>query len=101
MAKKSINHKRKHTRKSKHYSSKRRHYTGGATSASTYAMSVVGDTNTQFKNVFGPANNRQKHRGRGKTKKGGYWSQVISQAVVPFTLWGMQNRYRRNKTNKR
>jgi hypothetical protein len=114
MGKKSINCKRKHTRKSKHYSRNGKYHGGGATSASTYEMSVVGDTNTQFNNVFGTGNNSRsnvitplsrqgggRRKSRGKTKRGGYWSQVVNQAVVPFALWGMQNRYRRKKTHKR
>jgi hypothetical protein len=35
--------------------------------------------------------------GKRRTKKGGFWGQVISQALVPFGLWGLQNRFSRRK----
>jgi hypothetical protein len=34
---------------------------------------------------------------RSRNKKGGLWGEVINQAVVPFTLLGMQQSYRRKK----
>jgi|APCry1669189534_1035231.scaffolds.fasta_scaffold155496_1 hypothetical protein len=37
---------------------------------------------------------------KSRSKKGGYWAQVINQALVPFGLWGMQNRYGKRGTRK-
>jgi hypothetical protein len=34
---------------------------------------------------------------RRRTKKGGYWGQVLSTALVPFGLWAAQNRYSKRK----
>lgn len=124
MANRSLKYRYRKHRKSKHRS-KRNGYRGGRhlpnapnpnsySSGSSYEMAVVGDGNTQFQNVFGPSNNSQsnvirglqgqiggKRKMKGKSRKGGYWSQVINQAVVPFALWGMQNRYRRNNKTKK
>jgi hypothetical protein len=35
--------------------------------------------------------------GRKRSKKGGFWGEIISQALVPFSILGMQQTYRRNK----
>jgi len=32
-----------------------------------------------------------------RSKKGGYWGQVLSTALVPFGLWAAQNRYSKRK----
>jgi len=118
MVKKSKILRRKHHRKSRHHSRRRKYHRGGAnapnpsqySSASTYMESAVGSMKTQLNNVFGQNNNSQSNEIRGlqgqiggkknKTKRGGYWGQVVNQAVVPFALWGMQNRYNRHKRNK-
>jgi hypothetical protein len=43
----------------------------------------------------------QKAGKRGSRKrKGGIWGSVINQAIVPFSLLGMQQSYRRKKNNK-
>jgi hypothetical protein len=39
--------------------------------------------------------------GRKRTRRGGYWGQVISNALVPFGLWAAQNRYSRRKGSRR
>jgi hypothetical protein len=31
--------------------------------------------------------------GGKRTKRGGYWGKVLSQALVPFSLWFAQNKY--------
>lgn len=41
---------------------------------------------------------KRRHRGV-RSKKGGYWAQVIEQALVPFGLLGLQNVYA-NRTRK-
>lgn len=93
-------------------------YSDGA----SYMMKTVGAGPKQFDNVFMPngrnggnvgnTNNAvrglqgqragSKHRGgrykcRTKKRRGGYWGEVISQAVVPVGLLGMQQSYRRNQ----
>ena len=35
--------------------------------------------------------------GKRRTKKGGYWSQVTSTALVPFGLWAAQNRFSKRR----
>ena len=89
-------------------------YSDGA----SYVKAAVGSTNTQYENVFKNPNNTSPSNGliglQGqkisggrkykkhpkKSKKGGYWSQVVNQAVVPFTLWGMQSTYRSKRGGK-
>jgi hypothetical protein len=104
----------------------RKHKRGGAgapdpssySSAATYGMAVNGTTNSQFERVFSqtgpdaafPSNqsvgvqgqnvgyspsNAQK--GGSRKKKGGFWGQILNQALVPFTLLGMQQTYRRKR----
>lgn len=40
--------------------------------------------------------------GKRRTKRGGYWGKVLSQALVPFSLWFAQNKYgtRKNRGKK-
>ena len=38
---------------------------------------------------------------RRRSKKGGYWSEVVSRAVVPFALLGLQNRYKKHGTKRK
>lgn len=41
---------------------------------------------------------RSKGRGRGRSQGiGGYWGAVLEQAVVPLTLLGLQQTFRRKK----
>lgn len=35
--------------------------------------------------------------GKRRTKRGGYWGQVLSNALVPFGLWAAQNRYSKRR----
>jgi len=42
---------------------------------------------------------RRKRGHHTKKRRGGFLGQVINQAIVPFTLLGMQQKYRRNKSN--
>ena len=49
----------------------------------------------------GPQNGgKRKGKGKKSGKKGGYWAQVIEQALVPFGLVGLQNMYGSRKTKK-
>ena len=83
-------------------------------SASTYMRAAVGTGNQQYNNVFESSKNSSNSNGivglqgqragkRGGTKKrrGGYWSQVINNAIIPFTLLGLQQTYRRKKGGRK
>ena len=39
--------------------------------------------------------------GRRRYRKGGFLGEVVNQAIVPFTLLGMQNTYRRGRKGGR
>jgi hypothetical protein len=39
--------------------------------------------------------------GRRRHRKGGFLGEVVNQAIVPFTLLGMQNTYRRKRGGSR
>jgi len=44
---------------------------------------------------------KRKSRSR-RSKRGGYWGQIINQALVPFGLLGLQNAYaKRTKKNRK
>ena len=105
----------------------RRHRKGGASaadpstysSASSYGMAVNGTGNSQFERVFSqtgpdaqyPSNQIVGVQGQNlgyspsatiqkagsRKKKGGFWGQIINQALVPFGILGMQQTYRRKK----
>ena len=102
---------------------RRRKQRGGFSSAWNQVFDTVGSGDTQYNNTFvkgGPfhgslqnvsgtqpssvaMNAVLNHKGGSRkrssrrSKKGGYWGQVLSQALVPFGLWGLQNRYSRGK----
>lgn len=90
-------------------------------SASSYGMAVNGTGDSQFNRVFSqsginskfqsnaivgeqgqnvglPPSVAQRAGGR-RSKRGGFWGQVINQAVVPFGLLGLQQTYRRKRQN--
>ena len=89
-------------------------------SASTYGMAVNGSGDSQFNRVFSqsgmdsrsqsntivgvqgqnagiPATSAQKAGGK-RNKKGGFWGQIINQAIVPFGILGLQQTYRRKRS---
>jgi len=96
-------------------------------SASSYGEYVNGGDNAQFSRVFstsGPYANIQgnvsigaqgqnanqpsvpnaqnlsliqKAGRRSRSRRGGLWGSVINQAIVPFSILGMQQTYRRKK----
>jgi len=96
---------------------RRKHRGGNAanpssySSASTYGMAVNGSGDSQFNRVFGNGGNSniitgvqgqnagipptlaQKAGGKRRSKRGGFWGQVINQAVVPFGILGLQQTY--------
>jgi hypothetical protein len=101
---------------------------GNYTSASTYGSYVNGTGDQQFSRTFdqsGPFANRigaeyvgaqgqnanqaaqpnieliQSAGGRGKSKRGGLWGEVINQAIVPFTILAAQQTYRKKQGGRR
>ena len=78
-------------------------------SAASYQMAVNGSANDQYNRVFdvaGPDGSNQSNaivglqgqragsrRRSRRHKKGGFWGEVINQAVVPLSLLAMQQRY--------
>lgn len=92
----------------------------GGQSAHQQVSGILGDLATQTKNTFdGHGNGLRGVAGQSvvrtvqgapsgqaggkkrRVKKGGYWGQVISNALVPFGLWAAQNRYSKRRTVKR
>ena len=84
----------------------------------SYMLQTVGNGNTQYDNVFmsnksdGTGNSivglqgqsaggKRRKRSMGKknkkSRKGGYFSEVVNQALVPAALIGMQQSYKKNK----
>jgi hypothetical protein len=51
----------------------------------------------QGQNLGYPASALPQKGGKRKSKKGGFWGQVLNQAVVPFGILGLQQSYRRGK----
>jgi hypothetical protein len=96
-------------------------------SGSSYGMAVNGSVDSQMKNsltssgsngqspattsvgvqgqnVGIPANQLMKGGRRGKMsrkRRGGLWGHVINQAIVPFSILGMQQTYRKKKRGGR
>jgi len=103
---------------------------GSYSSASTYGSYVNGSGSSQFSRVFdqsGPYSGRESNilvgaqgqnaqqpgfpsaqqmsrvqsAGRRHRKRGGFLGQVINQAIVPFSLLGLQQTYRRKRNGGR
>ena len=80
---------------------------GSYTSAAGYGLAVNGTGPEQFARTFegsgsGPGIYKSVQGvsvggGRKRSKKGGFWGEIINQALVPFSILGMQQTYRRNK----
>ena len=100
----------------------RRHRRGGAgapdpssySSGTTYQMAVNGTGNSQYNRVMdqaGPDGRSQSNAivgiqgqragGRRRSRRGGFWGEIINQAIVPFSILGMQQTYRRRKSGGR
>jgi hypothetical protein len=60
---------------------------------------MVGTPNSNSLSLIQSAGSRHR-RGRRHTKKrrGGFLGQVVNQAIVPFGILGMQQSYRRNRS---
>jgi len=120
----------KHSRKSRRHSRRHRRQRGGYSSASTYGEYVNGPVNAQYDRVFdqtGQYAARQSNvlvgaqgqwaqqpntpttqnlslvqsAGKSRRRRGGFVGEVINQAIVPFTILGMQQTYRRKRGGKK
>lgn len=105
---------------------KRRVKRGGAGSAWQNGVDVIGPGPTAYNRVFdnnaGPtpfgnavigtsgqnsvippsvASSGVIKGGKRRTKRGGYWGQVLNNALVPFGLWAAQNRFSKRRGLKR
>lgn len=60
--------------------------------------SLTGDDNV-IKPMNGGAKRRHPRRNANKSQKGGYWAQVISSAVVPLSLFAL-NQHFANKSKR-
>ena len=118
-------------RSHRHRSRGRRMRGGSYSSASTYGTYVNGDAGAQYNRVFDQAgaygqlpgnviigaqgqnvtpmsqvpNASQlalvQKAGRRRSRKGGFLGEVVSQAIVPFSILGMQQTYRRKRGGSR
>lgn len=120
-------HKGKRHSRRRH--SRRRHYMSGGAGAAETTLMKVGTVSQQIGAALGPnpvvadhgnaliVNGQapvmtgvptggqlaliQSAGRRRKGKKGGFLGPVVSQAVVPFALWGMQNKYATKRRGRR
>jgi len=129
MARKSSYRRKSHRHGRKHRGGSSAPNPSSYSSASSYGMAVNGSGDSQFNRVFSqngmdsrfqsntivgvqgqnlglPPTVAQRAGGKRRSKKGGFWGQVINQAVVPFGILGLQQTYRRKhhsggKTHRR
>jgi hypothetical protein len=75
-------------------------------SAASYGLAVNGGGDAQWDRTFignGPANYTgvqgqkagAKRSRRTRGKRGGFWGEIINQAVVPLSILGMQQTYKK------
>lgn len=71
--------------------------------AGNYVLKNYGDMNTQLQNVNAdPSSNYiktvggRRRRRRTHRKRGGFLGEIVNQAIVPATLFGLSRRYRKN-----
>jgi len=92
---------------------RRRKRRGGYTDASSYGEYVNGSVNSQLMRANEPSNPgfaivgaqgqqsvrpvQMQQGGKRRSKRGGYWSQVLSTALVPFGLWAAQKRFSKRR----
>ena len=124
MARKSYRrHRRSHSRSRRHRGGAGAPSPSSYSSAATYAQAVNGDMNAQYNRVFdiaGPDGANQSNTivgvqgqragrnrwggmrrataGGTRRKRGGFWGQIINQAVVPLSLLGMQQSYKMKRS---
>ena len=86
--------------------------------AASYGMAINGSGQAQFDRTFNGTGTamytstsgqkvggqrrkiggRRRVGGQKRSKKGGFWGQIVNQAIVPFGLLGMQQSYRKKGT---
>jgi hypothetical protein len=102
-----MGYSKKHSRR---HGRKRSHKQRGGGGAADFVSSIVGGTVTQqMNNVFGTSNVDSNTirplgqsgggRRRRMKQKGGYWAQVINNAIVPLTLFAL-NKQAHNKSRR-
>jgi hypothetical protein len=84
-------------------------------SASSYVTQKYGGLNDQLRQFDSQSGSTIKPLGGGgrrrrktrrpkskkrKSQKGGFWGQIINQAIVPFSILGMQQSYKRKPSYK-
>jgi hypothetical protein len=95
----------------------RKHRGGSYSSASTYGTYVNGPVNSQFDRVYGPNGTGGQYTGAqgqnsgipatlaqragSRRKRGGFFGEVINQAIVPFGILGLQQTYGRKRSGGR
>lgn len=102
----------------------RKHKRGGAgaanpssySDAQSYMKATVGSGNQQYNNVFSSSHSSNSNsgaivglqgqkagsrKGGSRKKRGGLWGQIVNQALVPFSILGMQQTYRRKRNGGR
>lgn len=52
-------------------------------------------------NLVQSAGRRTRNRNARRNKRGGLWGEVINQAIVPLSILGMQQTYRRKKGGRK
>jgi hypothetical protein len=105
-----MGYSRKHTRGKRHghrKGTRAKRQRGG--DASNFVSNAVGGTVTaQFDNVFGNASGGNtirplgqqgggKRRRYKKAQRGGYWAQVINNAIVPLTLFALHKKMSKSR----
>ena len=79
-------------------------------SGTSYADAIFGSGQSQFDRmqsslsnvitgVQGQSAGAKRNRSQKRSKSGGFWGHLVNQAIVPTTIFGLQQTYRR-KSNK-
>ena len=71
----------------------------GPVAAASIETVPIGNPNANVPNVYKGGRRKGKSNGRGRGRKGGIFGvgAVVSQAIVPFGLVGLQHTYGKNK----
>ena len=103
---------------------KRRNKSKRGGDASKYILDNYGTADKQYSNVFDQlpgvsnsgypgasnvirtlsgqvAGSRHKRNGGTRKKRGGFWGQLINQAIVPFSIFGLQQTYGRKRSSNK
>lgn len=70
----------------------------GIASRHSNNIEPVGNLNYMFKTSGGRRRRRRTSRRKSGKRGGGAWTNTLNQAIVPFSLWGMQY-YSKSKKN--